>query len=237
MQLRRIFLWSMIVSLSAAALLGIAALILPRYGPNERILGSTALFAAFSVVALMCAIVLERRRLVPLMWTGIGAAIGALGFWLTLIWFERSMEWETEELIIRIGGTFTVLALHATHVGLLALPRFDRKATSLVRWATIAVSIVLAISIVDVIWDWLIDDLLSDDTMVRGFGVLAILVACGTVITPILWKVQAVRRAGSVESISVRVMVELVCPRCGAQQELRAGPGRRCGQCGLRIGI
>jgi hypothetical protein len=46
MHLRTAFLWSMIVSLSLTALLGIAALILPRVGPHEEILGSTGVFAA-----------------------------------------------------------------------------------------------------------------------------------------------------------------------------------------------
>ncbi|MHC4127623.1 MAG: hypothetical protein ACYSUA_05530 [Planctomycetota bacterium] len=68
MRLRAAFLWSMIVSLSLTALLGIAALVLPRFGPHEEILGSTGVFAAFSLVSLLCAAVLERRRLVPPWW-------------------------------------------------------------------------------------------------------------------------------------------------------------------------
>ena len=66
MHLRKTFLWSMIASLGLAALLGIAALLLPRYGPGEDILLSTALFAVFSLIALMCATVQERRHAVVL---------------------------------------------------------------------------------------------------------------------------------------------------------------------------
>ena len=43
MSLRRTFLWLMIGSLVLAALLGIAALLLPRYGPDEELLYSDVL--------------------------------------------------------------------------------------------------------------------------------------------------------------------------------------------------
>ena len=68
MKLRTTFLWAMIVSLSLAALIGIAVLLLPEFGPTEEILASTALFSAFSLVALCCAIVLEKQRLVESSW-------------------------------------------------------------------------------------------------------------------------------------------------------------------------
>ena len=59
MGLRRIFLRSMTVSFAAAALLGIAALLLPRFFAEDEVLGSAAMFAAVSLVALFCATVLE----------------------------------------------------------------------------------------------------------------------------------------------------------------------------------
>ena len=70
----------------------------------------------------------------------------------------------------------------------------------------------------------------------RVLGVLGILAACGTVVTPILWKVQAVRRAESAETIPAKITVSLTCPRCAAGQQLITGP-TKCRQCGLRITI
>ena len=237
MHLRQTFLWSMIASLGLAALLGIAALLLPRYGPDEEILGSTALFAAFSLVALMCATVLERRHAIVYMWVGLGFAVAALLVWLSLIWFDALISWSTEQVMVRTAGTFTVLGLLAAQCGLLSLPRFEERRVDIVRWTTISVSVLMAGYIVILIW-WFdqLDRVIDDDILVKGLGVLAILSACGTVVTPILWKMQAVRRSGRVESIPFQTKVRVVCPRCQHEQALMTGPGR-CATCGLRITI
>lgn len=237
MHLRQTFLWSMIASLGLAALLGIAALLLPRYGPDEEILGSTALVAAFSMVALMCATVLERRNAVVYMWVGLGLAVAALLAWLSLIWFDRIMSWRVERVVIQISGTFTVPAVLAAQCGLLSLPRFDQRRADIARWTTIGVAALLAAYIVILIW-WFdpLERMIDDDILLRALGVLVILSACGTVVTPILWKVQAVRRSGGVESIPFQTKVRVVCPRCEVEQVLMTGAGR-CDTCGLRITI
>jgi hypothetical protein len=236
MQLRKAFLWSMIASLSLAALLGIAALVLPRYGPDEEILGSTGVFAVFSLVALTCATVLERRRLAPFMRAGIYCAGAATLTWLALIWFDRLWVWRTQETVAKIGGTFTVAATSAALVGLLSLPRFDQRPPTIVRWSTVGVALALAVYILCLIW-WFdqIERVIDDEVLIRGLGVLAILVACGSVVTPILWKVQTVRR-GSVESVPLKVKIGIECPRCHSKQKMVTGPSR-CGQCGLHIAI
>jgi hypothetical protein len=233
--MRAAFLWSMIVSLSLAALLGIAALVLPDYGPEDEILFSTAVFAAFSLVALMCAVVVERRRLAPLMWAGVASSWSAAIAWLIIIWCESWLPWRNLERIAQIGGTFTVLACGAALVGLLSLPRFDQRPPTIVRWSTVGVSAALGVQIFCMIWwfDW-IRRYIDDDILVRGMGVLCILTACGSVITPILWKVQAMRRAGSVESVPIKVKIGIECPRCHAKQSLMTGP-TRCTECGLHI--
>jgi hypothetical protein len=233
--MRAAFLWSMIASLSLAALLGIAALLLPRYGPEEEILLSTGVFASFSLVALMCAVVLERRRLKPLMWAGITSCWSAVIAWLILIWVNWSLLANGGERIAQAGGTFTVLACGAALVGLLSLPRFDQRPPSIVRWSTVGVSAALGVQILGMIWwfDW-IERYIDDDILARGMGVLCILTACGSVITPILWKVQAMRRAGSVESVPLEVKINVECPRCHSMQALQTGPSH-CAACGLHI--
>jgi hypothetical protein len=237
MRMRAAFLWSMIVSLSLAALLGIAALLLPRYGPEEEILLSTAVFASFSLLALMCAVVLERRRLTHLMWAGVASSWSATIAWLVLIWFEGPLPWSGVERVAQTGGTFTLLACGAALVGLLSLPRFDQRPPSIVRWSTVGVSAALGLQIFCMIWwfDW-IEHYIDEEVLARGMGVLCILTACGSVITPILWKVQAMRRAGSVESVPLKVKIGIECPRCHAKQSLMTGPAR-CTECGLRITI
>lgn len=239
MQLRKTFLWSMIASLGLAALLGIAALLLPDYGPEEEILISVSVFACFSIVALMCATALERERSVMVMWIGLGSATVALFVWLAIVWFQRRMSWQTEQAVVRTAGMFTVGGLLAAQAGLLSLPRFDDRRVDSVRRATIGVSMLLAAYIVILIW-WFdeIERVIDDNILARAMGVLAILAACGTVVTPILWKVQSVRRVGpaGAGAVPLDVEVKIVCPRCHSDQALKTGE-RACGKCGLRIRI
>jgi hypothetical protein len=235
MGLRMAFLWSMIVSLSLTALLGIVALILPRVGPQEEILGSTGVFAAFSLVAMLCAAVLERRRLARLMWVGIASSCAATVAWLVMIWFHRWLTGDVDDNVIRAGGTFSVIAIGSALVGLLALPRFDQRGPDIVRWTTVGVAAVLGAYIAFLLWwfDW-IDNYIDEDTLMRTLGVLSILAACGSVVTPILWKVQAVRRA--IEKVPLKIRIGVECPRCHTQQMLTTGPAR-CGKCGLHITV
>ena len=237
MQLRKTFLWSMIACLGLAALVGIAVMVLPQYGPEDEILGSVSLFAAFSIVALMCAVVLERKRAVAPMWAGLGSATVGMLTWLAMIWFHRRMSWDIQETVIRTAGTFTIGGVLAAQSGLLALPRFDNRRAGSVRRATIGVSVFLATYAVILIW-W-IDDLawiIDEDVLIRAMGVLAIIAACGTVVTPMLWKMQGVRHAGGAGAVPLDIDVTIVCPRCRSDQCLKTGE-RSCTRCGLRITI
>ncbi len=235
MHLSKVFLWSMVAALGLDALLGIAAILFPRYGPDEELLASAALFAAFCLVALLCAIVLEKRRLAGLMWAGIACSAASLALWLAMIWFSRRFAWQTEARITRFGFTFTTAAVLIGQCGLLSLLRLDQKWARAVRVATFASSASLGALVVFFVWAsdamWL-----DEDVMIRIIGVLAILTLCGTVVTPILWKVQRVRRVMPAESVPSRVQVSLTCPRCGRTQSLAAGRAA-CATCGLRIEI
>lgn len=227
----------MIVSLAAAAMLGIVALLFPRYGPDDQILTTTGIFGGFSLVAMLCAVVLEKRRAVPFMWLGVVSAALAFVAWVVLVWYERSMSYDAQVRVARIGGTFTTISILCAQSGLLGLLRFDHPAARFARRATVAVSIVLAACLLVLIWFFeQIMRMMDDEIVGRALGVLAILTACGTVVSPILWKVQSIRRSVSGESIPSRVRIEMTCPRCHERQTLPAGR-RRCASCGLRIVI
>lgn len=241
MKLRTTFLWAMIISLSAAALIGIAVLLLPDLGPTEEILASTALFSAFSLVALCCAIVIEKRRLMPLMWIGIAAGAVAMLTWICLVWFHPAMRGEWVERVARGGGVVSIIACWCAYCGLMALPRLSHPLSRGVKWGTIGIWAFLAL-----IWilalcfeDWLealVNYIMDEDLAARLMGVLLILGACGTVVTPILWRVQALRTAASRESVPIELRMQIVCPRCKTRQELMTGRSK-CTKCGLRIRI
>jgi hypothetical protein len=236
MSLRKVFLWSMVAALGLDALLGIVALLFPSYGPEEEMLVSAAIFAAASLVALLCAIVIEKRRLVALMWTGTGCAAAACAVWLFLIWFSDLTPWHVEQHIARAAGTFSVAAIIIPQCGLLSLITLRDRWTRGVRGATVGVSAALGCAVALALWAWdLLELFIDEEIMGRGIGVLAILALCGTVMTPILWKVQSVRQ-GPAESIPGRLRIELTCPRCRRRQALDTGRGA-CAGCGLRIEI
>ncbi len=238
MRLRKAFLWSMIVSLCLAALLGIAALLLPSWARyDDEILISTLLFGLYSLLALCCAIVTEKRRLVGWMWIGIAGAAVALSIWLVMVWFDSSLRWQVEQQLARTAGSLTTISVLIAQCGLLILPRLDGPLAGFVRKATIIVSIALACTLVFMYWwfEW-VDDYIDDDILWRGMGVLGILTACGTVVTPIIWKVQAVHRVESAVSIPSRLQIDMTCPRCKTQQPMRTGSAK-CANCGLRITI
>ncbi len=237
MQLRKTFLWSMIACLGLAALLGIAAIVMPRSGPDEEIIWSVSLFAVFSVVALLCAVVLERKRAVTPMWAGLGSATVAMLLWLVLIWFHRRMSWDLRETVGMIAVSFTIGGVLAAQSGLLSLPRLDDRRANYVRRGTIGVSVFLAVYGLILIW-WFdsIDRIIDAEVLIRTVGVLVILAACGTVVTPILWRMQGVRHAGGGGAVPLTVAVNIVCPRCRSDQCLKTGE-RSCTKCGLRIKI
>jgi len=312
MRLRKAFLWSMIVSLSLAAVLGIAALLLPGFRRwSEEILVSSLLVGGFSLGCLICAIVLGKRRLVPAMWVGIVAALCALTVWLILTWWPRSIvpgqwvqgqwvqQWNPRRLLEQLGVQFTTVMGLALFIGLLVLPqmhgraargaralafvlatllalfissvawfhfrewwvfrlfgtfailfgwnlwgavllqvRLDRVRYMRVRLITICIGAALVAWSLALLWDWV--DLgyggAWRDWWERMTGVLAILVACGTVVTPILALIEKLQRKASVESLPMKVWVTLTCPRCKTQQQMRTGPAK-CANCGLRITI
>lgn len=241
MKLRTTFLWAMIISLSAAALIGIVALLVKDLGPTAEILMSTALFSAFSLVALCCAIVIEKKRFVPVMWAGIGAGFVATLIWLFLVWFNQSLESGWLDRAARTGGVLSLLAGWAAYCGLVSLPRLRGRVGRSVQWGTIGIwTFLTLLAIVAICFeDWFNDFILwlmPEDFAARLLGVLLILGSCGTVLTPILWRVQSLRAVASRESVPIELRMRIVCPRCRSDQELMTGRSR-CANCGLRIRI
>jgi len=231
MRIRKAFLWSMIVSLAASAVLGILAIIFDTFGAtSERILATALLVSAFSITSLAAAIVLDRHRMRAVSWAGIACSMVALAVWVIVVWFERSLN-EWEDFIFKSGGTFTIAAIWCPHTGLLRLLRLDRPVHRWVRLATWVSASLLAFTIAAIMWTEEFEEWTG-----KTMAVLAILSGSGTAMTPVLAIIERVRRKDSAESIERRVTIDLHCPRCGVGQRIKAG-GAKCASCGLRIDI
>lgn len=232
MNLQRLFLWTMIGSLSLAALLGIWAVLMPRFGAlQEKVLLTSVLVGVYALPALGCAFVMHRNRLRPIMWIGIVSAGLSLAIWLLMIWEAVNYWSATWELLLKSGLSFTVATIWAAHLGLLMLLRLAHPGSRIVRLLTLFVVAMLAALVLGVIWTEY-----DHDHLLRILGVEAILASCGTLITPILRVIEVLKARAGAESIPSRVLVDLTCPRCKMRQRLAAGH-TQCDSCGLRIGL
>ncbi len=234
MTLKTAFLWGMVISLALAALLGVAAVIFGGLGSQtERLILTSLNVGLFSLPCLACAIVLERRRAVPLMWLGIVMSLASLAVWLLAIW--RVFGWSHEETVVRCAAAGTVISLWATHWGLMILPPLRVHYARVIRVATLGFAgLVAALVMVLIIDEDLVDD--WDELYQRTLAVASILGACGTVVTPVLALVEWLKHKDERVALGGKIRVELTCPRCGATQTVRTGVGH-CSSCRLRIAV
>lgn len=224
-QTQRALLFAFIASIAGCGLCGIYVLIVGNFGELEgKVLATTASVGAAAILALAAAIPWERRRWPPIGLLGLISVAVALTLMLILIWTDA---WS----IHRYGETLLtacVLAVALPHIGLLSLARLA-SGFEWIRYGTIIAIAALGGLITFMIWLKS-----SNDEMWRLVGVLAILDACGTIATPVLHRVSAIRLREGVQT--VELMLSLTCPRCRAAQTLGVGRSR-CGKCGLRFNI
>ncbi|NNF44773.1 MAG: hypothetical protein HKO59_02580 [Phycisphaerales bacterium] len=226
--MRTTFLWSMIASFALAAALGIIAIIFDGLGrTGERVIITALIVGAFSLTCLAAAFVLERHRAIAITWVGIVGSVLAAATWLLMVWIDPSRRWE--EWLVKIAGTLTAASIWAPHLGLLLLLKIDRHSWRLVRTVTLWLATLLTAFIVLIVWgEWF------EDWSGKTVGVLSILTACGTVVSPILAFIERLAQREAPAALGRAIAVQLACPRCHAEQTLAVGR-RQCVSCGLRI--
>jgi len=230
MRIHKVFLLTMITSLSAAAIVGTMAIIFGASGWMGDILVTSLFTGLFSITSLM--VVFSRKRVITI--TGIATSILALILFLILIWFKNFPY--DEEYLVRPAFTFTVIACVLGPVSLIALlPQYSRPGRII--WL-ITRLLILLLSLTSIIFIWIesyATSLSVDVFFGRSIGALTILSAAGILITVLMWKLHSVK-AGDHETIPRGVEIRLTCPRCGEEQDLAAGEGQ-CSRCGLKIRI
>lgn len=205
MNLKRLFLYVLIASVAVSALIGIGVLLFGNFGEFEtRILMSTLIVTTVSVLGLACGACLEARkaRIIPLAGIVFSVASGLL--WMIMLW--SSFEQRNDNFIHSLM-TVTILALACAHISLLSLATLDRR----FRWSLIAVHIFvwsLAGLTIFIIWAH-IDP--SDNMIARVMGVLSIVIAALTVVTPVFHKLSssgddAVRIDAEIERLRERIV-------------------------------
>ena len=226
-QTQRTLLLAFIISIACCGVVGIYCLLVGRLGVLEgRILGTTSIVGAASMLGLVSAIPWERRRWHPLGPGSMAAVVLAFVLVLIVIWGDLSpQKWED---FFKLTAVACVAGVALPHISLLSLARLHRQ-YGWVRRVTIMLIVLLSGLI-----SYMVLAEQDGEFWFRLVGIMAIGDVCGTVAVPILHRVSAIRACEAITT--VELSVSLTCPRCHKTQELPVGRCR-CAECGLKLNI
>jgi hypothetical protein len=197
MNLRRLFLYLLIASIGLSAVIGIGVILFGNFGEIEiRILFTTLTVTVTSIFGLACGAYLETGRGKYLPLAGIVFSIVSALMCFLIIWDVL----DDSELFIKSFLTGVLLAASCSHLSLLSLARLDS------RFAWIRVAAVVCVSLLVLIFLYILwfEPEGDSDLIYRILGVLGILLASITVVTPILHKLSS---AGTdVEKIDAEIV-------------------------------
>jgi hypothetical protein len=226
-RLARICLRMTIVPLAACALMAIGALIFGGFDSNGwRILGTCAATAFASMAGLGCAVPYDRR-----MWKRL-AVLGMClsgAMWVSLllaIWTDVFRHGVYE----KIPFLLTVAAMALSHVSMLTIARL----ASQYRWVRVATVFVVVALAVTLSGAMILDE--GDEDILRAIGILAILVALGSLTIPILHRLSALRDP-ILRALDTIEEVIVICPRCQNHLKLLVGATQACDRCELEINM
>lgn len=206
---RRAAVWTIIVSLVFAALIGIATIVSGEFGDLQAKVLLTTLAVAGAAILALCHLAVLERDVKVLGWIGIGTSALALASAVTLIWWnwnDVDNMYGPSSVYMNIGKLFGVsllLAVSFAHANLMLL-----LANAPYKWMRVVLDLNLVL--IGVVPLLIIPVILSDggfppqslaDVYWRFFGVVLILDALGTVALPVITLiVRGKRRAAGLES-------------------------------------
>ena len=187
MNLKRLFLYLLIASVGFSALVGIGVILFGNFGEFEfRVLMTTLTITVTSILGLACGAYLEtkRGRLMPI--AGICFSIASAIMLFFVIWDVL----DDSKIFIKIVLTSVILATSCSHLSLLSIARLDKRFA----WSRVGAFIcvwLLAAILLFILW---FEPDSSSDLISRIIGVLSILIASVTVMTPVLHKLSNTNR-------------------------------------------
>ena len=186
MNLRRTFVYVLIASVALSALIGIGVLLFGDFGTLEvRILMTTLTVTVTSIFGLACGACLEsgRARILPLV--GIALSVISAMMCFFIIWNVL----DQNEIFIKSFLTSTILAAACSYMSLLLLARLDRRFS----WTRIAAAVCIVLLSAIFLYILWFEPIGGSDLIYRVLGILGIVLASITVITPILHKLSTSR--------------------------------------------
>lgn len=184
MNLRRLFLYLLIASVGLSAVIGIGVILFGNFGSIEvRVLFTTLTVTVTSIFGLACGAYLETNRGKVLPLAGIALSVVSALMCFLIIWDVL----DDSETFVKSFLTTTLLAAACSHLSLLSLARLDRRFS----WTRITAVVCIALLCTILLYILWFEPQGESDLIYRILGVLGILVAAVTVVTPILHKLSS----------------------------------------------
>ncbi|MCD9188762.1 MAG: DUF4315 family protein [Pyrinomonadaceae bacterium] len=181
--LKKFFLYLLIGSVALSAILGIGVILFGDFGEFEtKILLTTLTITITSILGLACGACLEAKRGKILPYAGIFFASVAAILFIIFIWND----FQGGEIPVKTAMSALILAVACSHISLLSIARLDKKFL----WSRYAVHVAvwsLSTFLLYLIW---FEQGFNSDLVPRTLGVLSIVIAALTIMTPIFHKLS-----------------------------------------------
>jgi signal transduction histidine kinase len=202
LNLKKFFLYLLIGSVAISALLGIGVILLGDFGEIEtKILLTTLTITCTSILGLACGAFLEtgRGKFVPV--GGIIFAVLSAVLWIYLIWHNIVRE----EFFVRTLFSVTILATSCSLISLVSLAKLDRRFL----WSRYALHVsVWSLTAILLYFSWTQFDAISD-FISRTMGVLSIIVAALTVVTPVFHRLSSQKSEEEIDAEIARLRAQI----------------------------
>jgi len=226
-------MWCLLGLVGFAMLAGIIAMITPsRSLPDEVMV--TALIVGIHAAAGLLLVPIGRRSRALLI-ISLSSLMVGMSIAIILIWFERSMSWDMEQLSWRVLAFFEVLAGTLAHWMLIRPMKLSHVAFgTMLRRGTLGVGIVTGVLMaLGIIFD------AFDDSrpFTRFFGVSLILTVGCTMSCGAMLLFSRSEDSEDPGLLTGSIEVNLKCPRCDHEITARSNRETRCEHCRLRVRV
>jgi hypothetical protein len=182
---KKVFLVTLIASLSISALCAIIIFLLGDFGELQlKILVTTLTIGVFSLTGLCCATLLNKQRFPLLAIFGIIASMWGILSINLLIW--KIVNWDTSDSYWNSVIITIILSFSIAHSCLLLL---INSKSSIVKTSLVITLLSISIVAIGLIILTLIEFANINNIWYRILGVFAVLDVLGTIVTPILLKI------------------------------------------------
>lgn len=183
MNLKKIFLYTLIGSVAVSAVLGIGVILFGEFGEFEtRVLMTTFTITLTSILGLTCGAYYESKKARGLPVAGIAFSLTAAALGIYMIWVGDG----GVAAIWKSAGTATLLATSCSLLCLVSLATLDRR-FMWSRYLIYSAVTLLSAILLFILW---FEPESSSDVMGRVIAVLSIVIAALTVMTPVFHKLS-----------------------------------------------